>query len=308
MSERGGQGAMDRFSRVSVITASLNTGEFLAQTIESVLEQTYGNVEHVIVDGASTDNTLEVLKAYPHVRWVSEKEEGDNGVHDAFWKAFHMSTGEYIVYLCVSDGMVDRDWFRKSVEVLERDPQVSHVWGLPQYMMEDGQMGKLCFAEFLEHPPPQKTDFLSFWLATGHGFESNAVFRRSVFEACHPRNVVDERYRLHATLGFNYNLNTLGYLPFFLPVVSYYGRIHKGQRQDKYNAMLDSLGKMYRRDVDSYRKNLLSGKVRHSFRDGRSEIIKTLDAEDLKSIRKNVLRYRLKQSLQRKFKRIYDRI
>ena len=51
---------MDRFSRVSVITASLNTGEFLAQTIESVLEQTYGNVEHVIVDGASTDNTLEV--------------------------------------------------------------------------------------------------------------------------------------------------------------------------------------------------------------------------------------------------------
>jgi glycosyltransferase involved in cell wall biosynthesis len=308
MNERGGQGAMDRFPRVSVITASLNTGEFLEQTIESVQEQTYGNVEHVIVDGASTDNTLEILKAYPHVRWVSEKEEGDNGVHDAFWKAFYMSTGEYIVYLCVSDGMVDRDWFRKSVEVLERDPQVSHVWGLPQYMMEDGQMGKLCFAEFLEHPPPQKTDFLAYWLATGHGFESNAVFRRNIYEECQPKNVVGERYRLHATLGFNYNLNTRGYLPYFLPVVSYYGRVHKGQRQDKHNAMLESLGKMYRKDVDSYRKNLLFGKVRHSFRDGRSEIIKTLDAEDLKSIRKNVLRYRLKHSLQRKFQRICDRI
>ena len=299
---------MDRFPRVSVITASLNTGEFLEQTIESVREQTYGNVEHVIVDGASTDNTLEILKAYPHVRWVSEKEEGDNGVHDAFWKAYYMSTGEYIVYLCVSDGMVDRDWFRKSVEVLERDPQVSHVWGLPQYMMEDGQMGKLCFAEFLEHPPPQKTDFLAYWLATGHGFESNAVFRRNVYEECQPKNVVGERYRLHATLGFNYNLNTRGYLPFFLPVVSYFGRVHKGQRQDKHDAMLESLGKMYRKDVDSYRKDLLSGKVRHSFRDGRSEIIKTLGAEDLKSIRKNVFRYRLKHSLQRKFQRIRDRI
>ena len=129
-----------------------------------------------------------------------------------------MSRGEYIIFLAISDGIRDRNWFKKSVEILDRE--VSHVWGLSQNMMEDGRMGKLWFAEFLEHHPPQKMDFFPFWLATRHGVESNAVYRRNVFETCHPQNTPDELYRFHPTLGFNYNLNTKGYLQYFLPMIS----------------------------------------------------------------------------------------
>jgi glycosyltransferase involved in cell wall biosynthesis len=295
-------------SRISVISPSLNHGRFLRETIESVLNQSYRNFEHVIVDGASTDGTIDILKDYRHILWVSEKEEGDNAVLDAIWKAFHMSSGEYVIFLCVSDGIVDRNWFKKSVEILDQDYEVSHVWGLPQNMMEDGQMGKLWFAEFLEQHPPQKMDFLPFWLATRHGVESNAVFRRNVFETCHPGNTPDEPYRFHPTLGFNYNLNTKGYLPYFLPMISYFGRVHGSQRQEKYSDMLEAVSKKYDHDVRCYRNDLLAGRVTHSFRDGSGKIIRTVSPDDLHEYRRRIWRYRFKYKLQRNFQKILEHI
>ena len=295
-------------SKISVITASLNHGRFLRETIESILSQSYGNFEHVIFDGGSTDGTIDILKEYRHILWVSEKEEGDNAVLDAFWKAFYMSRGEYIIFLAISDGIMDRNWFKKSVEILDRDHEVSHVWGLSQNMMEDGQMGKLWFAEFLEQHPPQKMDFLPFWLATRHGVESNAVYRRNVFETCHPQNMPDEPYRFHPTLGFNYNLNAKGYLPYFLPMISYFGRAHRSQRQEKYRDILESVSKEYDHNVKCYRNDLLAGRVTHSFRDGFGKIIRTVSPDELHEYRKRIWRYRFKYKLQRNFQKILEHI
>ncbi len=61
---------------ISIITPCLNRAEFIAEAVESVLSQDYPNVEHIIMDGGSTDGTLEVLKRYPHLRVVSEPDEG----------------------------------------------------------------------------------------------------------------------------------------------------------------------------------------------------------------------------------------
>jgi glycosyltransferase involved in cell wall biosynthesis len=295
-------------SKISVITPSLNHGKFLGETIESILHQSYKNVEHVIVDGCSTDNTVDVLKEYPHIKWISEKEEGDNGCLDAIWKAFYMSTGEYIVFSCVSDAVKDRDWFKRATEILDRDDQVSHVWGLPQYISEDGQPGKVVDVEFLEHPPPQKKDFLPLWLATGYGVECNAVYRRAIFEAMYTKNTVDEPYRILPSLGFNYHLNTQGYLPYFLPVITNFGRVHKDQRQEKHYDIFEPVSKRYNRDVKLYRQNLLSGKIRHFFRDGNSRVIDEVTRGDLDIYRKTIRRNLVKNSLKRKFQRILNRI
>ena len=219
-----------------------------------------------------------------------------------------MSDGEYIVLICVSDGIVDANWFKKATEMLDRDAQVSHVWGLPQSMSEDGQLGKLFNAEFLEYPPPQKKDFLPFWLATGEAEECNAVFRRHIFEACYPKNTVDEVYRFVSGLGFNYHLNTRGYLPYFLPIIANFGRVHEDQRGGKYRDLVGLGADIYNREVARYKQELLSGKVKHFFRDCNSKIIGEVKSTDLAVYRKQIRRYRLKNSLKRKFQRILNRI
>jgi len=280
----------------------------MRETIESVLSQTYKNVEHVVVDGASTDNTVDILKEYPHIKWVSEKEGGDNPVLDAIWKAFHMSTGDYIAFLCVTDGLMDVNWFKRAVRVLDGDCEVSHVWGVVQDMTEDGQLGKVWNPDFLEHQPPQKKNFLPFWLATGEGMETNALFRRDVYEKCYTRNSKDEPCRFAPGLGFNYHLNTQGYLPYFLPIITMFGRIHGEQRGQKYAKLVGAGADAYVRKVETFKRELLAGKIKHYFRNGRSEVIGEVTSSDLVLYKKLIWRQRIKNSLKRKFQRILNRI
>src|SRR5437660_610944 len=61
---------------VSVVTPSMNQGAFIEETIQSVLDQDYPRIEHIVVDGGSTDETVEVLRRFPSVRWISEGDEG----------------------------------------------------------------------------------------------------------------------------------------------------------------------------------------------------------------------------------------
>lgn len=86
--------------RISIITPSFNSGSKLPRAIESVLAQNYSSFEHVVVDAGSTDNTLEILKSYPHLKWISEP---DNGQSDALNKGFALSRGEIIVSLNCDD-------------------------------------------------------------------------------------------------------------------------------------------------------------------------------------------------------------
>ena len=293
---------------VSIITPSLNHGRFLQETIDSVFNQTYKNIEHVIADGGSTDDTVEILKRHPRIKWVSEKEPPGNGILDAIWKAFYMSSGEYIVFLCVSDGFVDMDWLKKAVEVLDSDKEISRVWGIVQSMSEDGQLGKLWNAEFCEFWPFQKMDFLPFWLATAEGVECNAVFRRHIFEAYYPKNTPAEAYRVIPGLGFNYQLNTRGYLPYFLPMIANFGRVHDSQGGQKYHDQISIASDKYFGDTSRYKERLLAGKIRHFFRNSNGEIIGEVKPDDLVVYKKLIRQLRLKNSLKRKFQRVLNRI
>ena len=82
--------------KISIITPSYNQGEFIEKTILSVLNQNYSNYEHIIVDAGSTDKTLEILNKYPHLKWISEPDEGQS---DALNKGLKMATGDVIGWL-----------------------------------------------------------------------------------------------------------------------------------------------------------------------------------------------------------------
>jgi glycosyltransferase involved in cell wall biosynthesis len=294
--------------KISIISFCLNSAEFLRETLGSVVGQDYKSYEIIMKDGGSTDGTIEILKEYPQVRWVSEKEGGDNPALDAFWQAFGMSRGEYIIFLAVSDGLVDRQWLKRCAETMDGDPEISWVWALPQNMTEDGRMGKLWYTEFLQKTPPQKEDFLPFWLATGHGMESNACFRRSAVETCFPRNNPDDPFRFHPAHGLNYELNTRGYLPFFIPTASYFGRVHGHQRQEDMYELLDSISKRYFRNIKAYRRGLLAGRIIHRFRDGASNVIREVRPQELWNYRKKILIYRIKAKLRRDLQKLLDHI
>lgn len=85
---------------VSIVTPSLNQGRFIREAIESVRAQTYAPIEHVVVDGGSTDGTLGVLAEYEGVRWVSEP---DHGQSHAVNKGFSMARGEVFGWLNADD-------------------------------------------------------------------------------------------------------------------------------------------------------------------------------------------------------------
>jgi len=80
---------------ISIITVVLNNKKTLEETIQSVLSQTYKNFEYIVIDGGSTDGTLDIIKKYENKidYWISEK---DNGLYDAFNKGYSLARGEYI--------------------------------------------------------------------------------------------------------------------------------------------------------------------------------------------------------------------
>jgi glycosyltransferase involved in cell wall biosynthesis len=85
---------------VSIVTPSLDQGRYVREAIESVRAQTYSPIEHVVVDGGSTDGTLDVLGEYDGLRWVSE---ADRGQSHALNKGFALATGEILGWLNADD-------------------------------------------------------------------------------------------------------------------------------------------------------------------------------------------------------------
>lgn len=92
--------------KVSLIISVLNGSEKIKDTIESILNQSYSNFELIIIDGGSTDKTIDIIKNFdsPMIRWISEP---DKGISDAFNKGIKLATGDYINFQGDGDGFIN---------------------------------------------------------------------------------------------------------------------------------------------------------------------------------------------------------
>jgi glycosyltransferase involved in cell wall biosynthesis len=112
---------------ISIVTPTLNQAQFLARTIESVLNQRYPRLEYVVRDGASTDGTKELLEKFPH-HALSWESAPDNGQADAINKGFRRTTGEIMAYLN-SDDVLLPGCLNYVARFFEEHPEVDVIYG-----------------------------------------------------------------------------------------------------------------------------------------------------------------------------------
>ena len=127
--------------KLSIVTPSYNQGQFIKATIDSILSQDFTDFEYIIMDGGSTDETLDILRSYndPRLTWVSEP---DNGQTDAINKGLAKATGDYFAYLN-SDDVYKPGAFRQIVEYFETHSDVDMVFGDCEVIDENGDFQSL---------------------------------------------------------------------------------------------------------------------------------------------------------------------
>lgn len=158
---------------VTIVTPSYNQGKYIESTIESVLSQHYPNIEYIVVDGGSTDNTLEVLRKHDNLlKWISEK---DRGQADAINKGFRMAKGEILAWLN-SDDIYLPGAVSKAVSFLVDHPEVMMVYG-EGYMIDAEGAVKRRFP-FTE----PKFDLGKLIYYGDYILQQSTFFRRSVFD------------------------------------------------------------------------------------------------------------------------------
>jgi len=122
--------------KVSVITPSFNQGRFIEETILSIQSQSYPNLEHIVVDGGSTDGTLGILgKNFGKIKWISEK---DRGQAHAINKGFRMAQGEIIGWLN-SDDIYFNGAMRQVINIFTNEPTIDVLYGDYIYIDDHGQ-------------------------------------------------------------------------------------------------------------------------------------------------------------------------
>jgi glycosyltransferase involved in cell wall biosynthesis len=129
--------AEDDLPLVTIVTPSYNQGEFLKRTIDSVLAQTYPNIEYIVMDGGSKDDSVEILKSYgDRFRWVSEP---DGGQTDAINKGFARSHGQIRTYLN-SDDVLAPDAVARVVDYFRRHPDCDLAYGRGAYIDKEDRV------------------------------------------------------------------------------------------------------------------------------------------------------------------------
>lgn len=112
--------------KISIITVTYNAEATIERTLESVAMQTYPDIEHLVIDGASKDRTVEIARRYPHAIVVSEP---DKGLYDAMNKGLKRATGDYLCFLNAGDKLHRKDTLAHLIELVSNGSPVGVLYG-----------------------------------------------------------------------------------------------------------------------------------------------------------------------------------
>lgn len=157
--------------RISIVTPSYNQGQFLEETIRSILLQGYPNLEYIIIDGGSTDESVEIIRKYEQhlAYWVSEK---DSGQANAINKGFQRVTGEVVAWLN-SDDVYEAAAVQRAAKFLVARPDCGMIYGACHLVDEEGRhVGLMGSPEF----------DLTHLLMDSYVPQQATFFRRSVLD------------------------------------------------------------------------------------------------------------------------------
>ncbi len=161
---------------VSIITPSYNQGRFIEETILSVLTQDYPNIEYIVMDGGSTDNTLDILKKYEgRLTWISEPDRGQS---HAINKGFQMAKGEILAWLNSDDTYLPGA-ISKVVQHFQTNPESMMVYG-EGYLIDEHSRVKQRF------PYTEKFDLWKLIYLWDNILQQTAFFRCQVFDQIDP--------------------------------------------------------------------------------------------------------------------------
>lgn len=120
---------MTGFPKISIVTTNFNQAAYLEDTILSILNQGYPNLEYIVIDGGSTDGSVEIIKKYSDrlAYWVSEP---DKGMYDGLQKGFSRATGEIMAWINSDDMYLPKSLFSVA-EIFSKFPQVNWLLGFP---------------------------------------------------------------------------------------------------------------------------------------------------------------------------------
>lgn len=167
---------MAAYPLVTIVTPSYNQARFLEETIQSVLSQEYPNLEYIIIDGGSTDGSLEIIKKYADqlAWWVSEP---DHGQTDAINKGFARAHGEILAWLNSDDTYLPGA-VRQAAEFIQDNPQVGLVYGDANLVDEDGNI--------LGPFPSRQTDYQRLLRGYVHIPQQTTFFRADLWHKLGP--------------------------------------------------------------------------------------------------------------------------
>jgi glycosyltransferase involved in cell wall biosynthesis len=225
--------------KISLVTTSLNRREYLEQTLRSVLDQDYPRLEYIVIDGASTDGSVEIIRRWQHrlSYWTSEP---DCGPYDALNKGFARSSGEIMGWLNCDDVLLPNAMVAVG-EAFARDSGVEWITGLASTMDAGGRVYRV-----REQAAFKRS---SFWLGPVRGIQQESTFwRRSLWDRAGSELNTAFRYAADYELWSRFFLHAaLVRVPVALGAFRRHGRQITQERRAEYRAEVARIREQYRR-------------------------------------------------------------
>lgn len=152
---------MEKELKISIVTVCFNAASIIEQTISSVINQSYKNVEYIIIDGGSTDGTIDIIQKKQQylTYWISEP---DHGIYDAMNKGASAATGDYIFFLNAGDLFYDIDTLSQTVQIIALDENTTVYLGDIVCSFRNKVLGRVKATPFVTawHTPPHQGMFI----------------------------------------------------------------------------------------------------------------------------------------------------